>query len=138
MKGPYLSAYKLMPITKPFLLLFFEKYTLVEGDINRKNYAAFQSTDRIFTSRRNKWRWAKAGPLPHNISLAKGPVHVAASRGFVDFLLHSTYSRDLLAWTARTAIPDETFFATLNNLHRLGVPGSYTGLYMGEGRQYTP
>ncbi|KAL8586566.1 hypothetical protein ACOMHN_053919 [Nucella lapillus] len=75
---------------------------------------------------RNKWRWKKAGNPPHNISVAKGPVHIAASRGFVDFVLHSQQARDFLAWTRRTGIPDETFFATVNNMHQFGVPGSYT------------
>ncbi|XP_076457275.1 N-acetyllactosaminide beta-1,6-N-acetylglucosaminyl-transferase-like [Babylonia areolata] len=76
---------------------------------------------------RNMWRWAKAGNPPHNITVAKGPVHVAASRGFVDFALHSQQAQDLLEWTKKTGIPDETFFATLNNMHQFGVPGSYTG-----------
>ncbi|XP_070209238.1 beta-1,3-galactosyl-O-glycosyl-glycoprotein beta-1,6-N-acetylglucosaminyltransferase 3-like [Littorina saxatilis] len=96
-----------------------------------KILTAYKGANDILGERpkeRNKWRWQKAkSPPPHNITVAKGPVHVAASRGFVDFLLHYSYARDFLAWTKRTAIPDETFFATLNNMHQFGVPGSYTG-----------
>ncbi|KAK7489420.1 hypothetical protein BaRGS_00019364 [Batillaria attramentaria] len=73
------------------------------------------------------WRFSKAGPPPHVMAVAKGPVHVAASRGFVDFVLHSPSAHDLLAWTRKTSFPDETFFATLNNQYKLGVPGSYMG-----------
>lgn len=72
-------------------------------------------------------RWQKAGVAPHNISVASGPVHVAATRDFVDYALHSQYARDFLQWIKRTKIPDESFFTTLNNHPRLGVPGAYTG-----------
>nr|KAG5701523.1 hypothetical protein BaRGS_000919 [Batillaria attramentaria] len=79
---------------------------------------------------RTKWRYfinltGQEFPLKTNKEL--GPVHVAASRGFVDFVLHSPSAHDLLAWTRKTSFPDETFFATLNNQYKLGVPGSYMG-----------
>lgn len=61
------------------------------------------------------------------MSVASGPVHVAASRDFVDYALHSQYARDFLQWIKKTKIPDESFFTTLNNHPRLGVPGAYTG-----------
>ncbi|XP_025092036.1 N-acetyllactosaminide beta-1,6-N-acetylglucosaminyl-transferase-like [Pomacea canaliculata] len=72
-------------------------------------------------------RWKRAGPPPHNISVAKGPVHMCASRDFVHFAVHSRYARDFLTWIKRTRIPDESFFTTLNNLPHLGAPGAYTG-----------
>ncbi|XP_025092038.1 beta-1,3-galactosyl-O-glycosyl-glycoprotein beta-1,6-N-acetylglucosaminyltransferase 3-like [Pomacea canaliculata] len=75
----------------------------------------------------NAHRWDKAGPPPHNMTVAKGPVHMAASREFVDFCLHSTYARDFLEWIKKTDVPDESYFTTLNNQHQLGVPGAYTG-----------
>lgn len=77
--------------------------------------------------RSNAHRWNKAGPPPHNITVAKGPVHMAASREFVDFCLHSTYALDFLEWIKKTDVPDESYFTTLNNQHQLGVPGAYTG-----------
>lgn len=58
----------------------------------------------------------------------KGSVHIVASRGYVDYVLHDQRAHDLLNWTKKTKVPDETFFATLNHNPVLGVPGSYKGL----------
>ncbi|XP_041347186.1 beta-1,3-galactosyl-O-glycosyl-glycoprotein beta-1,6-N-acetylglucosaminyltransferase-like, partial [Gigantopelta aegis] len=75
----------------------------------------------------NRDRWEKAGKPPHNIRPVKGSVHIVASRGFVDYLLHNQTSKDLLEWVQKTKIPDETYFSTLNHNPHLGVPGSYKG-----------
>ncbi|XP_067685318.1 beta-1,3-galactosyl-O-glycosyl-glycoprotein beta-1,6-N-acetylglucosaminyltransferase 3-like isoform X2 [Haliotis asinina] len=77
--------------------------------------------------RANKHRWRHAGPPPHNITTVKGAVHIAASRGFVDYVLHNSTARDLLEWVKKTEVPDETFFSTLNHNPQLGVPGAYKG-----------
>ncbi|XP_067671806.1 beta-1,3-galactosyl-O-glycosyl-glycoprotein beta-1,6-N-acetylglucosaminyltransferase-like [Haliotis asinina] len=90
---------------------------------------AYNGTNDIFgTSRRaNKGRWSGALPAPHAITPMKGPVHVIASRGFVEFVLHSHVAHDFLQWTTKTKYPDETFFASLNNNKHLEVPGHYAG-----------
>ncbi|WAQ94660.1 GCNT1-like protein, partial [Mya arenaria] len=75
----------------------------------------------------NTERLSSAGPAPHNIRPSKGAVHIAASRGYVDYLLHDQRAKDLLEWTRKTDIPDETYFSTLNSNPHLNVPGSYNG-----------
>lgn len=77
--------------------------------------------------RANKDRWEGVGPPPHGITPVKGSVHIIASRGYVDYVLHDQRAHDLLNWTRRTKVPDETFFASLNHNPALGVPGSYKG-----------
>jgi len=57
----------------------------------------------------------------------KGSVHVVVQRGFVDHVLHDARVVDLLNWTRRVRIPDETFFSTLNHNPALGIPGAYKG-----------
>ena len=64
---------------------------------------------------------------PMNVTISKGSVHVAVQRGFVDFALHKAQS--FVEWLEDTRIPDETFFASLNNSPQLGIPGAYTGIY---------
>ncbi|XP_052806391.1 beta-1,3-galactosyl-O-glycosyl-glycoprotein beta-1,6-N-acetylglucosaminyltransferase-like [Mya arenaria] len=78
--------------------------------------------------RANTNRWADAGPPPHGVVPTKGAVHIIASRGYVDFVLHDPIAADILNWTRKTAVPDETFFSTLNHNPSLGVPGSYKGI----------
>ncbi|WAQ94657.1 GCNT1-like protein [Mya arenaria] len=77
----------------------------------------------------NKERWSNAGPAPHDIRPSKGPVHIAASKAYVDYLLHDQRAKDLLEWTRKTDVPDETYFSTLNSNPHLNVPGSYNGSY---------
>ncbi|XP_045206284.1 beta-1,3-galactosyl-O-glycosyl-glycoprotein beta-1,6-N-acetylglucosaminyltransferase-like [Mercenaria mercenaria] len=85
------------------------------------------SNDVEATRKRNRDRWARAPSPPHGIIPTKGAVHVAVSRGFVDYVLNDKRAHDLLKWTKLTKIPDETFFPTLNHNPHLGVPGAYTG-----------
>ncbi|XP_045209189.2 beta-1,3-galactosyl-O-glycosyl-glycoprotein beta-1,6-N-acetylglucosaminyltransferase-like isoform X1 [Mercenaria mercenaria] len=75
----------------------------------------------------NKDRWENAGTPPHGIVPTKGSVHIVASRGYVDYVLHDQRARDFLNWTKHTKVPDETFFASLNHNPSLQVPGSYKG-----------
>ena len=72
-------------------------------------------------------RWSKAGKPPHKLMVTKGAVHIAVSRGYVEYLLHNQVAKDLLQWVKKTKIPDETYFTTLNHNPQLGVPGSYKG-----------
>ena len=66
-------------------------------------------------------------PPPGNLTITKGSVHIAASRAYVDFLLHRKEAQDLLEWVKKTIIPDETYFSMLNYNPQLGVPGAYLG-----------
>ncbi|PVD27139.1 hypothetical protein C0Q70_12291 [Pomacea canaliculata] len=72
-------------------------------------------------------RWASAAPPPHGIVPTMGSVHIAVNRDFVDYVLHSPVAQDFLNWTQLVAIPDETFFSTLNHNPQLGIRGSYKG-----------
>ncbi|XP_052806099.1 beta-1,3-galactosyl-O-glycosyl-glycoprotein beta-1,6-N-acetylglucosaminyltransferase-like [Mya arenaria] len=87
--------------------------------------------------RANTYRWADAGPPPHGVIPTKGSVHIIASRGYVDFVLHDPIATDILNWTQKTAVPDETFFSTLNHNPSLGVPGSYKGIPETEAINFT-
>ncbi|CAL1543475.1 unnamed protein product [Lymnaea stagnalis] len=71
-------------------------------------------------------RWGQRTP-PHHIRPVKGPVHIAANRRFVDYILHNQTALDFLQWTRHTDYPDETFFTSLNFNPHLGIPGSYSG-----------
>ncbi|KAL4229262.1 hypothetical protein ACF0H5_012302 [Mactra antiquata] len=77
-------------------------------------------------------RYSETIPPPHGIVATKGDVHIVASRGYVNFILHDPRAQDLLEWVRQTPIPDETFFSTLNHNRFLNVPGSYNGTLTGE------
>ena len=77
-------------------------------------------------------RWKHAGKPPHKLSAIKGSVHIAASRGYVDYLLHNQVAKDVLQWVKKTKIPDELYFATLNHNPQLRVPRSYKGRVMAD------
>ncbi|KAL8594816.1 hypothetical protein ACOMHN_047533 [Nucella lapillus] len=89
---------------------------------------AFQGANDITgDSTRDTHRWQHLPPPPHHLLVYKGSVHVAATRAFVDYALHSNVSRQLLAWLKRgVVVPDEVFYNTLNFNTHLGVPGSVT------------
>ncbi|PVD19775.1 hypothetical protein C0Q70_20266 [Pomacea canaliculata] len=71
------------------------------------------------------FRWKEFLPAPFNLTVIKGFVYIVASRGFVDYVIHSRVARDLLRWVQPSRNPDETFFSTLNHNPQLGVPGSF-------------
>lgn len=72
-------------------------------------------------------RWLAAGPPPHKIRPVKGSVHITVNRQFVDYVINNAVAKDFLNWTNRVAVPDETFFASLNHNPHLRIPGSYKG-----------
>jgi len=73
-------------------------------------------------------RYESAPPLPVNVTLTKGSVHIVASRPFVDYVINNANAKLFLAWVNHTDIPEETFFSTLNHSPQLNVPGSYLGV----------
>jgi hypothetical protein len=77
--------------------------------------------------RKENYRFDKAGPLPVNVTLTKGSVHIVASRAYVDYVINNDTAKQFLQWTRRTWIPDETYFSSLNHSPQLKVPGSYLG-----------
>lgn len=90
---------------------------------------AFNGANDVSGTRKraNKGRWRSAGKPPHNTIPAKGSVHVALSRAFVDFMLHDRRSLDILEWAKKVGIPDEAYFTMLNHNPHLHAPGSYAG-----------
>ena len=64
-------------------------------------------------------------PPPHNISIFKGSTHIVALREFVDFALHSQIANDFYEYLKKTLIPDETIYASLQQLP--GAPGGIKG-----------
>ena len=81
----------------------------------------------FFYFRDNRERWKAAGPPPHNITPVKGGVHVVLNRAFVDFAVNNQVAKDFLNWCKKVEVPDELFFATLNNNPQLNISGSYKG-----------
>ena len=49
------------------------------------------------------------------------------SRAFVEFVLTSQISNELLEFLQHKAFPEEVFFSTLNYNPKLGAPGAFTG-----------
>jgi hypothetical protein len=70
--------------------------------------------------------------LPYNLKYVKGSVHIVASRGYVDYVLHNKIADDIRNWIAGVKVPDEMFFATINHNPSLNVPGSYKGKYQND------
>ena len=71
-------------------------------------------------------------PPPHKLNIVRGSAYGIFSRKFVDFIVHSQISLDLLTWSRDTYSPDEHFWATLNHLHEnphLETPGGYKGKF---------
>ena len=66
-------------------------------------------------------------PPPQSLTLVKGPVHIAATRAMVEYILHDPLAQELIQWSKDTLIPDELIFSTLNHHPELGVPGAYKG-----------
>jgi CRISPR/Cas system CMR-associated protein Cmr5 small subunit len=84
--------------------------------------------------RRTKWQFAGTSfknrllrPLSTNLTITKGPVHVMATRDFVDYVINNKTALAIRSWVKKTAIPDETFFSTLNYNPQLNIPGSHKG-----------
>jgi len=73
-------------------------------------------------------RFENLPPLPVNVRVTKGSVHIIASRAFVDFVIHNKTALKFRDWIKKSFYPDETFFSSLNHSPQLGVPGAYLGL----------
>jgi len=80
-----------------------------------------------FYYRRNLELTANAPPVPFNITVTKGSVHIVATRGYVEYVIYNETSIEFLEWVKQTDVPDETYFSTLNFNPHLQVPGSYLG-----------
>ncbi|XP_068172415.1 beta-1,3-galactosyl-O-glycosyl-glycoprotein beta-1,6-N-acetylglucosaminyltransferase 7 [Antennarius striatus] len=68
------------------------------------------------------WGMKKSLP-PHNLQIYFGTAYYALTRAFVDFVLKSNISHDLLEWSKDTYSPDEHYWVTLNHIKE--APGSY-------------
>ena len=77
----------------------------------------------------SRWtgRWRKRLPVPYNLTMTKGSVHIAVNRHFVHYIVTSPVARDFRKWVRRLPFPDEEFFGSLNDNPQLGIPGSYRG-----------
>ena len=62
-------------------------------------------------------------PAPHNIHVYFGNAYIAATRQFVEYVVHNPIGVDLLNWVNDTYSPDETFWVTLHRAN--GTPGGY-------------
>ncbi|XP_071105509.1 beta-1,3-galactosyl-O-glycosyl-glycoprotein beta-1,6-N-acetylglucosaminyltransferase-like isoform X2 [Haliotis cracherodii] len=123
------ALWKHKTLWKYFINLTGQEFPLKTNYELYRTLDAFNGTNDIGGGYKgaNFNRWQGRGDPPHNIKPRKGSVHIAASRGYVDYLLHNNVSRDLLTWVKKTGVPDETYFATLNYNPHLKVPGSYKG-----------
>jgi len=75
-------------------------------------------------------RFENLPPLPVDVHVTKGSVHIIASRAFVDYVIHNETAIKFRDWIKKSFYPDETFFSSLNHSPKLGVPGAYLGLYI--------
>jgi len=78
-------------------------------------------------SRMNSDRFDDVSPLPVDVRLTKGSVHVVASRAFVDYAIRNETAVKFRDWCEGLLFPDETYFSSLNHSPNLGVPGAYLG-----------
>lgn len=65
--------------------------------------------------------------FPYNITMAKGPVHVLASRAYVEFVIKDPVALEFREWCRDTGHGSEHFFNSLEYSPQLGVPGAFTG-----------
>ncbi|CAG5116301.1 unnamed protein product [Candidula unifasciata] len=77
--------------------------------------------------RANPRRWRNT-VAPHGLKRVKGSVHIVVNREFVGYILLNDTAKQLLNWTNKTSIPDETYFAMLNANPQLGIKGTYKGI----------
>ncbi len=66
------------------------------------------------------------GPPPDNITIVTGPLHIAATRAFSEFVFGQK-AQTFLHWIIGARIVDEEFFQSLNHSPKYGVPGAYRG-----------
>ncbi|XP_074659158.1 beta-1,3-galactosyl-O-glycosyl-glycoprotein beta-1,6-N-acetylglucosaminyltransferase-like [Tubulanus polymorphus] len=107
-EAPLKTNYELVKILK-----IYNGANDVEGTIKRRNVQRFS--------------YAKDHPVPINVTLVKGSVHITASRAFVEFVIGDKKAIQLRDWLSHARIPDEALFSTLQHNPQLGTPGAYTG-----------
>ena len=71
--------------------------------------------------------WVEKGPAPAGFNIAKGSTHIAATRGYVEYVVYNKAAHALLEWMRDIRAPDEHYFPTLNHNPHLKIPGAYTG-----------
>ena len=76
-----------------------------------------------YTSGRIYYTSQKAGRPPHHIQIYKSFNFIAATRPFVDFILHSRKAIDFRNYLKELKIPEEHFYASLGRLPE--APGGY-------------
>ncbi|KAK7088343.1 hypothetical protein V1264_022271 [Littorina saxatilis] len=112
---------------KYFINLTGQEFALKTNKELVRILKAFQGANGISGNpTANVDRWKKYLPAPYNVTIYKGAVHIVASRGYVDYVLHSKVGQALFNWVKPTGHPDESYFNTLNFNTKLGVPGSTT------------
>ncbi|KAH9492247.1 N-acetyllactosaminide beta-1,6-N-acetylglucosaminyl-transferase [Bulinus truncatus] len=67
-------------------------------------------------------------PPPHGLDIVKCSAYGAFTRAFVQFVLSSHMSRDLLNWSRSVYSPDELYWATLNYNTVSPAPGGFKGV----------
>lgn len=87
-------------------------------------YCAFVSNYR--GTSRFKRHIQHKGPPPENITLVKGPLHIAVTRSFTEFIFGEK-GQNFLDWIYGMRISDEEYFQSLNHSPKYGVPGAYRG-----------
>lgn len=103
------------------------RQTLKDQSHQRPTHRLTWITSQSVCFSANKVRWLAAGPPPHQIHPVKGSVHITANRDFVDYVINNPVAKDFLNWSRKVAVPDETFFASLNHNPHLRIPGTYKG-----------
>ncbi|CAG5125274.1 unnamed protein product [Candidula unifasciata] len=116
------------PKWKYFFTLTGQEFPLKTNFELVKILTAYQGANDVMTTVKhaNPERWYNTLP-PHGLKPVKGSVHIIVNRDYVGFILQNRISYDLLNWTKKTFIPDETFFAILNANPQLGIKGTYKG-----------
>lgn len=109
----------------PFCLFIHSKIESDDKRFSKRSQFCFISC--VYFHRRDDKRLTKKEKPPHNITVVKGPVHMVASRAFVEFIFNDQKAKDFLEWVHGTQVPDETYFPTLQNNPHLGTPGAFGG-----------
>ncbi len=87
-------------------------------------YTYVSSPSRVKHRMRNLYE--VKGPPPDNITIAKGPLQIAATRAFSEFVFGEK-GQIFLKWIHGARIVDEEYFQSLNHSPNYGVPGAYKG-----------
>ncbi|EDO37446.1 predicted protein [Nematostella vectensis] len=132
LKSPVKWKYYLHMIGQDFPL--YTNHEMVRA-IKTLNYTNNMESIKVPISNRDRTEYVYIGsrtrtkilkpPPPFNITLRKGNIHAMLTRGFVEFLLESEIANAFIDWCNDTSVPDETFFASMQN--HPGAPGGVVG-----------